>query len=132
MIISFEDRENLDNTLNGSSFENPESLIKFLHSLSLEHPFFCELVGENGYNLLLGLGNVWSCIQYSRADGDPPYLMALHDENSEDGSDLEFLIGGTTTPVPYRFRLSWRQLEEIVRYFSETGKYSPAVRWEEI
>jgi len=132
MIVRFFDRQHPDNPLNGRSFEDFDSLITILNPTKHEHPFFCELIGQNDYKILIGVGDPWSCSQYSREDGNPPYLMALHSEVNEDGNDLEFLIGYTLTPVPYRFRLSRSQLEEIVRYFIETGKCAPNFRWEEI
>ena len=132
MIVNFYDRQHLDNPLNGSSFGSGDSLISFMQTLTNRRPFFCDIIGDNEYKILVGLGEPWSCVQYSRADGDLPYLMALHNKDGDDGDDLEFLIGGTATPVPYRFRLSKSELEEIVQYFVETGEYAPNVSWEEI
>src|ERR1700761_2600778 len=132
MIVRFYDRQDLENPLNGSSFESGESLIATLDTLTNRQPFFCELIGERGFNMLIGLGGVWSCVQHSPMDGDPPYLMALRRDDGEDGGDLEFLIENTATPVPYRFRLSREELNEVARHFVETGKPAPLVRWEEI
>ena len=48
MVVSFYDLQDLENPLNGSSFESSESLIAMLDVLTSQPPFFCELAGERG------------------------------------------------------------------------------------
>jgi hypothetical protein len=125
-------RQDLENPLNGCSFDNAKSLIEQLQALADRPPFFCELEGHNGYTLLVGLGRSWSCVQYSRTDGQPPYWMALSPDHGASGDDLCFLIGGTATPIRSHYRLSFDTVEEMVSHFVETGERGPLLEWEEI
>jgi len=103
-----------------------------LEGLRTRDPFFCELVGENGYNLLIGLGGDIGCAQYSRGDGDVPYLMAVTNGVPDTTAHTEFLIGNTPTPVRGRCCLPFDVVRQIVAYFIETGCCDPGVPWEEI
>lgn len=46
-----------------------EEVLALIESLRNRPPFFCELVGENGFNLLVGIGGDVGCAQLSRTDG---------------------------------------------------------------
>ncbi|HLW90519.1 MAG TPA: Imm1 family immunity protein [Roseiarcus sp.] len=132
MIVKFHAMQDPLNQLNAKRFENCDLLIDALRRLQNREPFFCELDGQNGFKLLIGLGNPWSCVQYSKIDGEPPYLMAMAEGEKLRGDDLEFLIGNTVTPVLFRYALSQDTLRRIIRSFFETGEPSRDVRWEEI
>jgi hypothetical protein len=132
MIVIFHDLQDAENPLNGLPFENGVSLVAALTSLTHRPPFFCELVGSTGIKILIGLSASWSCVQHSPADGTPPYLMALHGRDGDQGDDLAFLIDDTATPVPSRFGIAKDVLDEIVQDFIETGEPSSTARWEEI
>ena len=56
MNVTFFDRQEQDNPLNGSLLVNGEDTLNLLERLKFRDPFMCELVGENGYTLLMGLG----------------------------------------------------------------------------
>ena len=43
---------------------------------TMRPPFMCQFVGENGFNLTVGIDHDFGCVQYSANDGSPPYLMA--------------------------------------------------------
>src|ERR1700719_2693002 len=77
MIVSFFDVQDGTNPLNGSTYADSSSLLDCLRLLSSRPPFFCEIEGEDGFKLLVGIGGKWSCIQHSAVDGSPPYLIAL-------------------------------------------------------
>jgi hypothetical protein len=94
--------------------------------------FFCEIEGENGSKLLVGVGGKWSCIQHSAIDGSPPYLMAMPREPRLGVNDMEFLMGNTPTPVHGRYILSAELVEKVISFFVETGKKSELVKWEQI
>jgi hypothetical protein len=132
MIVRFYDRQDPTNHLNATAFEDADLLISALHDMQKRQPFFCELYGESQHRLMVGLGNRWSCVQYSKEDGEPPYLMALAEGAMRDGDDLQFLINNTATPVPFRFGLSQNTFWQIVRVFCEAGERSGSVQWEEI
>jgi hypothetical protein len=80
-------------------------VLNLLKSLRNRTPFFCELVGENGYNLLIGLGGDIGCAQYSGGDGEVRYLMAVAKEVPDTAAYTEILTGNTPTPVPGRYCL---------------------------
>ena len=132
MIVKFFDRQNESNPLNGHLVERDNELLQIFDDLRNRAPFFTELVGENGHNLLVGTGGATGCVQYSRNDGRPPYLMALGPDVESPEEYLEFLTGNTPTPVPRRYALPFKLVKEIAVHFRQTGARSPVVSWEEI
>jgi hypothetical protein len=132
MTIRFFDRQDKHNDLNGTTFSDPANLVAVLESLKHRPAFFCELVGDNSYNLLVGVGSQCGCLQYSLSDGRPPYLMAV-DKKPAGGSDyLDFLTGDTPTPVAGRYCLPFETVEKAAGHFLLTGERYPEVNWEEI
>jgi len=91
-----------------------------------------QLFGDNGYNLMVGIGGTSGCVQYSRSDGNSPYLVAVAANPTAEEGDIEFLCGNTPTPVSKRYILPFEKVKEIASYFLETGARSAKVRWEEI
>ena len=131
MRAQFFDRQDDGNPLNGIVLEDSEALRKIVQTMQARVPFFAELVGINGRTLLLGLGSSDGCVQFSSTDGGPPYLMALR-PNDEGEGEQEFLIGGTLSPVPRRYCLPMRTVEDIAATFLANGERYPGVEWEEI
>jgi hypothetical protein len=129
--IRFFDRQDASNPLNGETFDRPEPLLDVLKRFANRKPFFCELVGQNGFNLLVGVGTL-GCAQYSPGDGSLPYLMAVAPDTSPRQEVVEFFTGGTPSPVPGRYALPFSLVAEIVVCFQETGGLSKSVSWEEI
>ncbi len=132
MTALFCDRQELSNPMNGLRIKNKTELDEALEKLQSREPFFFELVGENGYNLLVGLGNTIGCVQYSRSNGDTPYLMAVAPSEQDANEYVEFLIANTPTPVSKRYCMPREQVRQIAAYFLETGDRSPDISWEEI
>jgi hypothetical protein len=130
MIVTFFDREDDMNHLNGTIVRDSSHLFKILDSLRNREPFFCELVGDNGYCLLVGVGQK-GCVQYSRSDGEPPYLGAVASNREREAGYIEFLTGGTPTPISKRECMPFDTVREIAGYFQETGGMYPGVAWEE-
>lgn len=131
MRVLFFDREDKGNSLNGRAVEESSKLAEILESVRNRTPFFCELVGENGYNLLLGMGKI-GCAEYSRDDGSGAYLMAVEPTMKSAEGYIEFLIGGTATPVPARYALPFDVMKQVAVDFLRTGATSQALGWEEI
>lgn len=131
MNATFQDMEQLANPMNGASLTNSTQLATFFHSLVGREPFMFELHGENGFMLTVGLAADCGTVQYSSSEGLPPYLMARSDETDED-EFVEFLAGGTPTPIPKRFCLPLDHVQKIVQDFLTHGETSNAVEWEEI
>src|SRR6266481_155819 len=118
MMVTFYDRQDSSNPLNDMEIITAIGLSRIIDSLSNRRPFFCHLFCENGFDLLVGIGENVGCVQHSSHDGVPPYLMAV--ENGFEFSTVDtvdFLIGGTLTPVPRRYCKSMESVKEIAVYF---------------
>ena len=132
MKITFFDRRGASSPYNNEVVDTATDLLDILENLQDREPFFCELVGENGFNLLLGVGGNVSCAQYSPSDGSTPYLMAKLEGKAETNRYAEFVINNTITPVPDRYSIPFETAKQIAAHFLETGQRSPLVSWEEV
>ena len=104
-------KKTLQAGLNGTRVSNATELKRLLDGVRDREPFFVELVGENGFKLLLGIGVPEACVQFSPTDGSTPYLMAVvrNAPNAGEG-EICFLIGDTPSPVPKRFSLPYETM----------------------
>jgi hypothetical protein len=132
MNAVFNDFQEPCSPLDGATVRNREELFELLDSLRNRAPFVGELVGDNGYKLLLGIGPEVGSVQHSPSDGDVPYLMAVAVDDHCKDEYVEFLCGDTPSPISKRYCLPFESVKEIAAHFLETGERSPAVRWEEI
>jgi hypothetical protein len=130
MMAVFQDMEQAANPMNGTRLASPVGIGAFFHSLAGRKPFMFELRGENGFMLTIGIAADCGTVQYSPSGGLPPYMMAVGDEIDE--GVVEFLAGGTPTPIPKRFCLPLYRVQKIVQDFLTHGDKSDAVTWEEI
>ncbi len=121
-------------SLHGARVHDEDDLRQLLDSARGREPFVCELAGENGYTLTLGIGPDFGFVQQSPCDGNTPYLVAVAPERCQPHEQeyFEFLAGGTPTPVAARFCLPLETVKEIAACFLATGKRSPAVSWDEV
>jgi hypothetical protein len=126
------DRQNTADPTDGTLVESADQLRALLERFSTRPPFFLELIGDNGYKLLLGLGPDQCCAQFSAVDGSPPYLMAVASDAEVREGDVEFLMGDTPSPVPMRYCLPRPALVEIAAEFIQSGGRKSTVTWEEI
>ena len=131
MKAQFFDRQDAANPLNGMSITNLFELRSALESVRGRPPFFAELIGDNGFKLLLGIGSDEGCAQFSSVDGAAPYLMAVSPNGEVEGEQV-FLIGDTASPVPKRYCLPSGTVEDIAATFLQTGQHKSDVPWEEI
>jgi hypothetical protein len=132
MTARFFDRQELGNALNGSIINNTADLRQTLGRLHNRTPFFVELIGDNGFKLLLGIGPALGCAQFSAVNGAAPYTMAVAPNAPDINGYEEFLIGDTASPVATRYCLPYAAVVDIAEYFLESGTPNPAVEWEEI
>jgi hypothetical protein len=132
MNATFQDLQDMHNTMNGICVHDEHSLNGLLDSLKGRQPFFFKLVAHNGFTLLIGLGPDVACLQYSASDGEPPYLMAIGDEVSDDEPFTTFLTGNTPTPVPRRFCMPIGRLKRLIEDFLRNGEWASGVVWEAI
>jgi hypothetical protein len=132
MTVTFFDRQDRQNRLNGIVIREPAAIASLLESLTGRAPFLCELVGANGKNLLLGVGGGFGCAQYSPSDGSPPYLMAVAADSSQSNGYIDFLTGGTPTPISKGYCLTPDMTQKVAQHFVATGERYPDIMWEEI
>jgi hypothetical protein len=131
MKVRYDNQQDDLDPMNGGVFSDQEKLIELLDSRRNDPPFAARLSGDNGFELMIGIGGDVGCVQYSHSNGDLPYLMAVPPGPQPSG-DVEFLMGGTATPIPARYILSFDELKKVVLYFLETGDRINAVSWEAI
>jgi hypothetical protein len=132
MNVTFFDQQDESNPINGSVIADSEELSRLLDNLRSRSPFLAELIGANGYVLMIGIGGPVGCAQHSRSDGSPPYLVAVAPNPIAEDECIDFLIGNTPTPIPVRYILPFEKMKEIASCFQETGARSAAVTWEEV
>jgi hypothetical protein len=130
MTAIFHDQENPSNPLNGHRVASSE-VGQLLRSLQTREPFFCSLEADSG-TLLVGVGRELGCIQFTPKDGGPPYLMATTGSMEDDDEYVEFLSGGTPSPVPRRYCLPWLLVERTVAAFLDQGVVPSDLEWEEV
>ncbi len=132
MSVTFHDLQQLADPMNGTRFESVSAISGLFRSLRGRKPFMFELRGDNKSMLTIGLADDCATVQHSSSEGLPPYLMAVSNDAVDDGGFVEFLAGGTPTPIPRRFCLSLEQVEKIAADFLAHGGKSEAVAWEEV
>jgi len=132
MKAQFVDRQDPRNPMNGRTLSNSAELQSALVLQRDRPPFFAELIGENGFKLLLGLGRNDGCVQFSATDGSSSYLMAVASGVEDRVGEKSFLIGGELTPVPMRYCLPFETVVDIADEFIRTGRRKADVSWEEI
>jgi hypothetical protein len=131
MIVTFFDRENRANRLNGTVIRDKSRLLAILQILQNRSPFNCELVSDNGFSLVIGVGKE-GFAQYSRDDGTPPFMMAVDRGKDSASGFVEFIIGGTLSRIPTYYCVPFSLVSEIAGYFVETARMYPAIAWEEL
>lgn len=132
MNAVFNDMQDYSSDLDGAVVRDRSELFAVLDSVQDREPFVCELEGDNGFKLMLGIGKEVGCVQHSPSNGDVPYLMALAPGDHEEEEYVEFMMGNTPSPIPKRNVLPFETVKEIAAYFVETGERWPDVAWEEI
>jgi hypothetical protein len=133
MKVTLQDMQEATNPINGTTVTNPAMLVELLERLQSRTPFLLDLIGDNGYRLTAGVGRALGCVQHSRNDGEPPYLMAVQKEDAVGGDDeVNFLAGGTATPILRRQCIPMELLKRVAVHFLSTGERSDEVAWEEV
>jgi immunity protein Imm1 of predicted polymorphic toxin system len=132
MKVRYLNYQNKLDPKNGTTIAEKAKLAELLDSRRNEPPFIAELSGDNGYHIEFGIGGDVGFVQFSRSDGDLPYLMAVPPCPHMTSGDVEFLTANTPTPVPARNILNFDELKKIALHFLQTGGRSEAVSWEAI
>ncbi len=133
MTALFYDTQDRENPMNGAELHSGDDARRLINELGGRAPFFAELIGENGCKLLLGIAPNDACVQFSPADGSPPYMMASVGYVPESVDDhVEYLIDDTAAPVPRRFCVPHATMVHIAAYFVECGERYEGVSWVDI
>jgi hypothetical protein len=132
MKATFRDQQEPANVASGRVLSTPAEVAQLFESLKGRPPFMFELIGENGYSLTIGYSDSVGAVQHAASDGRPPYLMAVNEKSLDDEAVVEFLAGGTPTPIPGRFCLPVQRVSTIAHEFVATGQRTGDVTWEEI
>jgi hypothetical protein len=130
MSAIFSDHEDLTNPFNGRRINSTEA-ISLLRSLQGREPFICSLDSEFG-SLLVGIGRELGCVQFTPGGGGPPYLVASTGSTECSEEYVDFLSGGTPSPIPRRNCLAWAAVERIVTHFLDQGGVPSDIIWEEV
>ncbi len=128
--VSFHDLQECETPLQGTVVADFGAVVKLLEALRDRAAFFFELRSDDGPTLTVGLAREWGCVQYGRSDGEPPYLVACGATGGT--SSIEFLAGGTPTPVAARHCLARGELLELLRAFMDGEDLRGAAIWEEV
>ena len=129
-IRYFNYQDDLD-PMHGAVITASEQLAALLGDAKRKPPFTAKLKGDNGFEILAGIGEEFCCAQYSCSDGNPPYLMAMSAHPLLKRGLPEFLTGGTLSPTPARYVICFDELKAILIHFLETGERSNAFSWED-
>jgi len=132
MSATFHDLQQPDHPLNRTRLDDGSAVRQLFTALRCREPFIFELCGSTGFRLLIGLANEQAAVQFGATDGEPPYMMAIGENRTSQHGFIEFLVGGTLTPIPRRFVLSIEMATVIAIEFVSSGRKSSLVNWEEI
>src|SRR5262245_30637094 len=127
MIVRIRDCQDQTSSANGLAVTSEKQLFQALDNLRNRKLFFAELVGDNGCTLLIGIGGAIGCAQFSRSDGEPPYLMAVAPKEFSEHEYVQFLAGNTSTPMPSRYILPFDKVKDLASEFRRTGMCSTDV-----
>jgi hypothetical protein len=132
MKVRYVNQQDDTDPMNGVEIAESALLTELLDRRRNNPPFFGRFSGDNGFELMIGFGGDFGCVQFSRSDGEPPYLMAVPPCPHMTSGDVEFLTADTPTPVPARNILSFDELKQVALHFVQTGGRSEAVSWKAI
>lgn len=132
MLVYFRNFQNKLDPDDGRLISSGDELGNLLDRKRAISPFTAEFSGVNDFELIVGLGGAYGCIQFNRIDGNAPYLMALSRQPPMRRGCLEFLCGGTPTPTAARYILKFDELKPVILDFAKTGGRSETVIWREL
>jgi hypothetical protein len=130
MIVRYENEQDDLDSMNRMVIGSSAQLSELLDSRRDDAPFFARLSGDNGFEIMAGIGGNVGCVQFSRSDGSPPYLMAVSSHPPMKRGCVEFLTADTPTPVAARYIISFDELKTIAIHFLKTGQQTDAVSWQ--
>ncbi len=130
MIVHYDNEQDDLDPMNRTVVGSGAQLSELLDSRRNNAPFFARFSSDNGFEIMVGIGGNVGCVQYSRGDGAPPYLMAVSSRPPMKRGCVEFLTANTPTPIAARYILSFDEVKTIAIHFFKTGERSNAVSWQ--
>jgi hypothetical protein len=132
MKVQYRNNQDESDLHHGSSITEIAKLSELLERARRKSSFIAELRGDNGFELVMGIGTDFCCVEHRRIDGDLPYLMAVSSHPPMLAGEVEFLTANTPTPIQARYILGFEELKQIALHFLATGERSDSVSWEAI
>ena len=131
MKVRYVNGQDKSDSMNGVVIVDVDELTRLLDGRRNRVPFISDLIADNGFEMMIGMGRGVGCAQYSRSDGEPPYLMAVSPQRNMKNGHVDFLVNNTPTPFAARYILTFEQVKTISLHFLATGDRSGAVTWHE-
>lgn len=113
---------------------NEKELSNILNNLSNQEAQVVIAEFSNMGVFTIGIGMPYGFVKYSQGD-EPPYLVALADKNtlkSNPNDEVEFITGGTPTPIEKAYCLALEQVVEIMTHYFQNKELPQFVKWQEI
>jgi immunity protein Imm1 of predicted polymorphic toxin system len=129
MIVFFQNFQDTADPDNWRAIYSAHELIDLLDKKRCASPFIAHFSAANDFRIEIGIGGDFGCVQISRMDDKPPYLMAVSHQPPMKRGYIEFLCGGTPTPVGASNILTFDELKSVLLDFLETGERSDKVSW---
>ena len=130
MKVRYINRQDRSDPMSQVVLSGPNQLTELLEARRKNSPFIAELCADNDFHLMIGVGDDVGFAQYSRVDGQLPYLVANPRQPRVQSRYVEFLINDTPTPIPGRYILNFEELKKIALHFFATGDRSEVFSWE--
>ena len=130
MIVRYDNEQSASDPLSGTVIDGSLRLAQLLESRRDNAPFFARLTADNGFEIMIGIGRDVGCVQYSRSNGGPPYLMAVSYDPPVKRGCVEFLAANTPTPIAARYIINFDELKAIALHFLNTGERSGSTSWQ--
>lgn len=131
MSAKFFDLQDTNNPDNGAILKDGSSAKALLMKNSSREPFTCELVYDEKWQLIIGLGPTLCCAEHSATDGGSRYLVAYLESERTQTGEVEFMLSHAPTEILRRRCFPLDVLLDVAAYFVETGERSPNVFWED-
>jgi hypothetical protein len=110
-----------------------EELRKLLYLLVEQEPKVFVLEMAINAMFTIGIGLPYGFVQFSK-NNEPPYLIATVEESLggiDWDEEVEFMAGGTPTPIAKRWCLPYDQVVKTITHFFQNNEL-PQLKWEEI
>jgi hypothetical protein len=130
MNVLYANQQDDSDPINGTVIAESVQLLALLESKRKNAPFFARFSGDNGFEIMVGIGGEVGCVQYSRSDGKRPYLMAVSADPPMRNGYVEFLAADTPTPCAARYIIRFDEVKKVALYFLQTGERSDTVSWQ--